>query len=164
MAKDWQYRLKREKEKQAFQEFDNWSRQDLIDYILQLRIGLDEMQEIAKTGGLKLIPEPQKELAESDFKQTWSYPTKIAFLLTINKKPLTSEELHKLLLRLDTHYRDYDAPRNNLTVTLNRTLKSGRVKKIKVPGVRSLYYALPEWIDQAGELRSQFKGIYNTFL
>lgn len=163
MAKDWQYRLKHEKEKQAFQEFDDWSRQDLMEYILQLRSGLDEMQEIAKNGGTKSVSDPEKVLTESDYKQGWSYPTKIAFLLTINQKPLTSEELHKVLLKLDGHYKDYDTPRNNLTVTLNRTLKSGRIKKIKVPGIRSLYYALPEWLDKAGDLRQQFSSIYNAF-
>lgn len=162
MAKDWQYRLKREKEKQNFQEFDDWSRQDLIDYILQLRSGLDEMQEIVKNGGGKPAS-PEKEFSESDYKQEWSYPTKIAFLLTINKKPLISEELHKLLLKLDKHYKDYDTPRNNLTVTLNRTIKSGRVKKIKVPGIRSLYYALPEWVDKDGNLRPNFGSVANPF-
>ncbi|MBI3518074.1 MAG: hypothetical protein HY062_01785 [Bacteroidetes bacterium] len=164
MAKDWQYRHKREKEKEVFQEFDDWSRQDLMEYILQLRSGLDEMQEIIKHGTSNPASDPEKAFTETDYKQGWSYPTKIAFLLTINKKPLTSEELHKLLLKLDSHYKDYDSPRNNLTVTLNRTLKSGRIKKIKVPGIRSLYYALPEWVDKEGEIKPPFKHHFQFFV
>ncbi|MCC6837237.1 MAG: hypothetical protein IT234_01750 [Bacteroidia bacterium] len=161
--KDWQNRYKKEKGKQVYLEFEDWSREDLIDYILQLRAGLDEMSEIAKNSGLGSASGSEKELSDTDYKQKWSYPTKIAFLLTLNKKPLTSEELHNLLLKLDNHYKDYNAPRNNLTVTLNRTLKSGRIKKIKVPGIRSLYYALPEWLDKEGNLKPTFAPALNPF-
>ncbi len=161
--KDWQNRYKREKDKQVYLEFESWSREDLIDYVLQLRAGLDEMGEIAKNGGSGAGSGSQIELAETDYKQKWSYPTKIAFLLTLNKKPLTSEELDKLLRKHDTHFKDYTKPRNNLTVTLNRAVKSGRIKKIKVPGIRSLYYVLPEWIDKSGELKKEYSSIYNTF-
>lgn len=157
--KDWQNRYKREKDKLVYLEFEDWSREDLIDYILQLRAGLDEMGEIAKNGGSGA----EKEVSEADYKQTWSYPTKITFLLTLNKKPLTSEELEKLLRKHDTHFKDYTKPRNNLTVTLNRTVKSGRIKKIKVPGIRSLYYVLPEWLDKEGNLKREFSFIYNSF-
>ncbi|MBL7932935.1 MAG: hypothetical protein JNL60_13590 [Bacteroidia bacterium] len=157
--KDWQNRYKREKDKLVYLEFEDWSREDLIDHILQLRAGLDEMGEITKNDGSGTA----KEFAEGDYKQTWSYPTKIAFLLTLNKKPLTSEELEKLLRKHDTHFKDYTKPRNNLTVTLNRTVKSGRIKKIKVPGIRSLYYALPEWLDKDSNLMPTFSLALNPF-
>lgn len=161
--KDWQNRYKREKDKQVYLEFETWSREDLIDYILQLRAGLDEMSEIAKNGGSGAASGSQIEFAEADYKQKWSYPTKIAFLLTLNKKPLTSEELEKLLRKHDTHFKDYTKPRNNLTVTLNRAVKSGRIKKIKVPGIRSLYYALPEWVNKDGNLNPSFGSFINQF-
>jgi len=151
--RDWQNRYKREKGKQIYLEFEDWSREDLIDHILQLRAGLDEMSDIAKTEGSK---SSEKQLTEKDYKQTWSYPTKIAFLITLNKKPLTSEELDKLLRQYDTHFKDYNKPRNNLTVTLNRAVKSRRIEKFKVPGIRTLYYALPDWIDKEGNLKPSF--------
>lgn len=154
--KDWQNRYKREKSKQAYLEFEDWSREDLMDYILQLRAGMEELSEIAKQDESAKVPASGKELSDADYKQAWSYPTKIAFLLTINKKPLTSEELDKLLRKHDSHFKDYTKPRNNLTVTLNRAVKSGRIKKIKVPGIRSLFYVLPEWLDKEGNLKKSF--------
>jgi hypothetical protein len=163
MAKDWQFRYKNAKKKESLKEFDGWNSDDFINHILELRSEIDGLQE--KNAGVS----PQgkeisgKALSEADYKQAWSYPTKIAFLLTINAKPLTSEDIHKLLLKLDNHYKDYKLPRNNLTVTLGRTIKSGRIKKIKVPGIRSLYYVLPEWLDKEGELKQQFSSIYNAF-
>lgn len=161
--KDWQNRYRREKSKQAYLEFEGWSREDLMDYILQLRAGMDELGEIIKDDRSEATPAKAKELSDADYKQTWSYPTKIAFLLTLNKKPLTSEELEKLLRQHDTHFKDYTKPRNNLTVTLNRAVKSGRIKKIKVPGIRSLYYSLPEWLDKEGDLKPSFALSINFF-
>lgn len=105
----------------------------------------------------------KKALSEADYKQSWSFPTKIAFLITIHQKPLTSEEIHKKLLNLDSHYKDYKVPRNNLTVTISRTLKSGRIKKVKVPGIRSLYYVLPEWLDKEGSLKEKYASYHNEF-
>lgn len=131
--KDWQNRYKREKDKLIYREFEDWSREDLIDHIVELRAGLDEMGEIAKNGRSGA----EKEVAEADYKQTWSYPTKIAFLLTLNKKPLTSEELEKLLRKQDTHFKDYTKPRNNLTVTLNGSVP---IVAFVVVNSQSLHY------------------------
>jgi hypothetical protein len=164
MAKDWQFRYKNAKKKELVQEFASWGNDDLINHIMELRSVIDEMQKEINAGNDQAGKEGEnKALSEADYKQGWSYPTKIAFMLTILHKPLTSEEVHKLLLKLDTHYKDYKVPRNNLTVTLNRTIKSGRVKKIKVPGIRSLYYALPEWLDKDGNLAPRFGSVVNPF-
>ncbi len=163
MAKDWQYRLKREKEKENFKEFDEWSRQDLMEHILELRSGIAEIEEIAKDNGSGGASGAEIELSESDYKQTWSYPTKIAFLITVNKKPLTSDQLEELLRKRDTHFKDYSKPRNNLTVTLNRAVKSRRITKVKVPGIRSLFYALPAWLDKEGNLKPAFALTINFF-
>jgi hypothetical protein len=154
--KDWQNRYQREKSEQVYLEFEDWSREDLMDYVLQLRAGMKELSEIAKQSETTDAPASGKELSDADYKQGWSYPTKIAFLLTIKKKPLTSEELETLLRKHDSHFKDYTKPRNNLTVTLNRAVKSGRIKKIKVPGIRSLFYVLPEWLDKEGNIKKSF--------
>lgn len=164
MAKEWQFRYKNAKKKELLKEFEGWSDDDFINHILELRSVIEGMEkELDGGGNQKSKGSSGKALSEADYKQGWSYPTKIAFLLTINQKPLTSEEIHKLLLKLDGHYKDYKLPRNNLTVTLSRTIKSGRVKKIKVPGIRSLYYALPEWLDKDGNLNPRFASFLNQF-
>lgn len=157
MAKEWKHRYQKEQRTDAFKEFLSWGNNDLIEHILELRSVIDKMNEELDGGAQKNNNPSKKTFVETDFKQTWSYPTKIAFLLTLNQKPLTSEELHHLLLKLDKHYKDYDAPRNNLTVTLSRAVKSGRIKKEKVPGIKNLYYVLPEWVDKEGKLIIQYQ-------
>jgi hypothetical protein len=103
-------------------------------------------------------------LTEKDYKQEWSYPTKIAFLLTINQKPLTSEDLNKQLLKLDKHYKDYNSPIANLSTALQRATKSKRIIKIKSPGIKLLYYVLPEWVDKEGGVKRDYNSVFNQFV
>ena len=164
MAKDWERKLKRELKNDVLKEFEGWSNGDLISHIIDLRediIGLEGQLNAKQSGA---AGKGQKEpLTESKFKQDWSYPTKIHFLLELHQKPLTSEDLHRLLLKIDTHYKDYDSPRNNLSVALGRASKSGRIKKIKEPGIKLKYYALPEWFDQNGQLKNDYRDELNPF-
>lgn len=164
MSGDWKYRYKNAKKNEHLKEFEDWSREDLIGHIMELRSAVVGLEKDLEAGtGHNGSEKAETPLTEADYKLKWSFPTKIAFLLTINQKPLTSEELHNQLLKLDSHYRDYKVPRNNLTVSIARSIKSGRIKKVKVPGIRSLYYVLPEWLDKAGELRKEFHSIFYRF-
>jgi len=164
MASDWKYRYRNEKKKEAHKEFEGWTNQQFIDHILELRSAVTGLEELLKEKSAQTGENaPKKQLSEKEYKQEWSYPTKVAFLLTLSQKPLKSEDLNKLLLKHDKHYKDYNDPMKNLIVTLSRAVKSGRIKKIKVPGVRSLYYALPGWIDKNGMLHDDFSFIFNTF-
>jgi hypothetical protein len=165
MAKDWERKLKLELKNDVLKEFEGWSNGDLISHIIDLReeiTGLDAQLNTNQTGaGEKGRKEP---LTESKYKQTWSYPTKIHFLLELHQKPLTSEDLHGFLSKIDNHYKDYDSPRNNLSVALGRASKSGRIKKIKEPGIMLKYYALPEWMDKEGHLKPAFQSVKLDFL
>lgn len=167
MAKNWRFKYKSAKKMEAQREFEDWSSENFIDHILELRSTIGEMElviEELRTGNDSTDGSVQKrEMTEDHFKQVWSYPTKIAFFLHLLQKPLTSEDLHNLLLKSDRDYRDYNSPRNNLTVSLNRAVKSGRIKKIKVPGIRTLYYVLPEWTDKEGKVKDEFISVFNQF-
>lgn len=164
MAKDWQFRYKNAKKSELLKEFEGWDKEDLINHVMELRGVIKAMEaDLNPTEDQKGHRDTKKSFSEADYKQGWSYPTKIAFLITMHQKPLTSEEIHQLLLKLDSHYKDYKVPRNNLTVTINRTLKSGRVKKIKVPGIRGLYYVLPEWVNKDGDLNEIHRSIFQSF-
>ena len=158
MAKDWERKLKRELQNEVVKEFENWTSGDFVSHILELRekVAKLEGQEVAapKKSGQKTQKLP---LTESMFKQEWSYPTKIHFLLELHQRPLTSEDLAAQLLKLDSHYKDYNSPQKNLSVHLNRATKSGRIKRIKLPGIRNLYFALPEWMDADAILKQQYR-------
>jgi hypothetical protein len=147
MGDEYVFRTRHKNKESSLREFEGMDRDQLIDIILQLR---KENAELFKK--INSETEAQSEYTVNDYKQGWSLPTKVAFLLHLKNKPLTSEDLHKLLLRLVGHYKDYDNPKMNLTTTLKRVSKSKRIIKVKMPGVRELIYALPEWIDKNGKL------------
>lgn len=158
MAKDWERKLKRELQNEVLKEFENWTPVEFSSYILELREEINALKDKAASPPEKGAENAQKRpLNESMFKQEWSYPTKIHFLLELHHRPLTSEELDKDLLRLDKHYKDYNSPQKNLSVHLNRATKSGRIKRIKLPGVRALYFGLLEWMDKEGALKERYK-------
>lgn len=160
MAKDWQHRLNREKTKQHLQEFADWSREELISHITELRELVQATQKDTQNTTDSSI---DKQWSQDDYNQKWSYTTKIAFLITLKNEPLTSEILHNLLLQLDNHYKDYDSPKNNLTVVLGRAVKSGRIVKHKEAGIRELYYLLPDWINTDGKIKSEYRNKISKF-
>ncbi|MCD6068897.1 MAG: hypothetical protein K0S33_3723 [Bacteroidetes bacterium] len=159
MAKDWQRKLDRELQKEALKEFEGWTHSELVTHIREQREEIEELKAQQSAGDVTTPENAQNEpLKESRYDQTWSFATKITFLITLHNRPLTSEDLHGYILKLDSHYKDLKDARNFLSVTLQRTAKSGRIKKIKLPGIRSLYFALPEWgndIINPSKLREQ---------
>ena len=164
MAKDWERKLKRELKTDVLKELVGWSNGDLISYIVDLReeiAGLEQQLNGKSSGAGEA--DQKDPLTESKYRQDWSYPTKIHFLLELHQKPLTSKDLNGLLSKLDSHYKDYDSPRNNLSVALGRASKSGRIKKIKQPGIKLKYYVLPQWLDEKNNIQEKFKFFINPF-
>ncbi|PBQ34207.1 hypothetical protein CNR22_21350 [Sphingobacteriaceae bacterium] len=162
MTKDLQGKLKNELKTQALKELVGWSNGDLIAYIVDLRQEINDLKgQLNKSSSDDT--EQNELLTENKFKQDWSYPTKIHFLLELHQKPLTSEDLHTLLLKIDDHYKKYNAPRNNLSVALGRVCKSGRIKKMKQPGIKLKYFALPEWMNEKSELKQEFTRYLKLF-
>jgi hypothetical protein len=163
MAKDWQRKLQSELKKEAFKEFEGWDSDHFISHIIGLREEIESLKEQLEQKEPGDSQSTQKQLSESNYKQSWTFATKIHFFLALHQKPLTSEDLHGYLMRIDEHYKDYENPRNNLSVTLGRVIKSGRIKRIKLPGIKHLYFALPEWIDPVGNLKQQYATTIDLF-
>lgn len=163
MSLDWQRKLKRELKNETLKEFEGWSHTDLVSAIMELREQKTALEGQLLTNNVTGTEKGQKpDLNESMFKVDWSYPTKIHFLLALHQRPLTSKDLDGYLSKLDSHYKDHNTPQYNLSVHLGRAVKSGRIKKIKEPGIKMLYFALPEWVDQTGQLRQNY--IVSTFI
>lgn len=167
----WRFQYKSLKVQEALQEFEGWADKDFVKHILELRkevIELEKQQEILKeklnaSSGHVKEEKPENVLSEKNFDSQWSYPTKVAFLLTIKNKPLTSEDIHRMLLKIDKHYSAYADPKATLSVYLTMAVKRGRIKRVKLPGIKTLYFALPEWADERGELNSEYKYHTNQF-
>ncbi len=157
MSSDWQRKLKRELKNDVLKEFEGKSHNELLSTIMELREQKAELEEkLHSTSGSDGKKGQNVDLTESMFKQEWSYPTKIHFLLALHQRPLTSKDFDVLLSKLDSHYKDHNTPQYNLSVHLGRAAKSGRIKKIKQPGVKMLYFVLPEWLSDTGTLLEKY--------
>lgn len=145
---DWQRKHKLLKRELQREEFSGWAEQDFVNYILELRQEnelLEAQIEQLEKKAEELKPAPvQATLSEKDYRQRWSYPTKIVFILQWQKKPLTSIEIHNFLLKLDHRFSDLTDPKKKISVDLSRSVKNGRIKSIKQPGIKELLFTLPD--------------------
>jgi hypothetical protein len=157
----WKHNHRRLKAEEASKEFENWEKKDLIKEILDLRdqlVQLLEEIETLKKGKSIELPVQEKDqfsggLSKTDFKSSWSYPTKVAFLLIVKGNPMTTEEIHGDLLLLDKLYSIYTNPKATLSVYLTNATKTGRIKAVKLPGIKMRYFSLPEWLNEKGGLK-----------
>ena len=158
---NWKHKYRTIKRQQEREEFADWSPDDFIDHILEVRTEFNALQD--KYDVLK-APKPvneiaapvKKELKADAYKQEWSYPTKFVFLLTLENRPLKSLEIHNHLLKLDKHYKLYTDPKTTLSVYLRRVTKSRRILSVKIPGIREIYFAMPEWIDKENNFKDKY--------
>lgn len=162
--KDWERRAKFAIKSEVLKEFEGWGNQDFIEYILQLR----ELIEVQKSDLLNSNPKNKEtgvkvEVKESQFNKEWSIPTQIVFILHLSNKPLLSSEIYAMITRLDKSFKDFMNAETVLSNYLSRSVKSGRIKKIKLPGIRTLYFALPEWVKENGQLRDEFRSMIKLF-
>ncbi|MDP3146020.1 MAG: hypothetical protein Q8T03_13435 [Bacteroidota bacterium] len=164
----WKHKYRSLKRQEDRQEFENWSEDDFINHIFELRDELDTLQLKFDTLNttkqeLKSPEKAEKRLTFEDFKQDWPYSTKFVFLLSMENKPLTSMEIHKHLLKLDKQYQFYNDPKNTLSVYLRSVVKSGRIKAVKIPGFREKLFVMPEWVGEDGVLINKFKNLIKLF-
>lgn len=165
---DWKRRYRLFKQQEDRQEFEGWEVEDFIKHVFELRQEVTELQD--QVDSLKAQPKqesrpekPERELKAEDFKQDWPYSTKFVFLLTLENKPLTSREIHDYLLKLDKQYQFYNDPKGTLSVYLRAVVKSGRIKSVKLPGIKEKLFAMPEWVDANNLLKSQYQNSINLF-
>lgn len=162
--KDWERRSKFAIKKEVLKEFAGWNEQDFIEYILQQR----ELIGVLKSDLTNLEAKNKEtvikvEVKESQFNKEWSIPTQIVFILHLSNKPLLASEIYTTITRLDKSFKDFMNAETVLSNYLSRSVKSGRIKKIKLPGIRTLYFALPEWVKESGELRDDFQSMIKLF-
>ncbi|HWY12421.1 MAG TPA: hypothetical protein VN026_13895 [Bacteroidia bacterium] len=154
----WIYRAKNAIKKEAKKEFIGWSEAELIDEILEVREELSRVRkQLQKHEEEKESAAKHTEFTEKKFQTGWSNPTKIAFLLYKQQKPMTSLEIEKEILKYDQGFKDYSNPTLVLSTSLLRMTKSGRIKRIKLPGIRTYFFGLPQWFTKEGELKKDFE-------
>lgn len=149
------------------------SKEELITIVqeqnLQLEILNGKVSKLERRISLmrKLISrspqQPVKEEAEYKiqtevkFDMDWTWITKLEYIIQSEIRPLMSSEIQSLLLKYDYKTRDIKNLKKTLSVHLNQAAKYKRIIPLKISGLKSYYFALPEWIDKEGELLKEYK-------
>ena len=137
-------------------EFAESSHADLVFQIHELRFQLNGLQQTIDKQEQERSHLLNKKNAFSDYKQEWSYPTKILFIISEIDKPLSSIEVQKHLMQLDYHFKSLQRLQTTLSSILSRSCKTGRIAKYKVKGKKDLLFVLPHWLDKSGELKEHY--------
>lgn len=137
---------------QITKELSDYSTSQLIDLIIELRNEVNNLN--VKKSETKHI-EPATDL--SGYKQEWSYPRKLAFLLIQLNKPLTSVEIQGYFTKMDKGFKRLQRPISTLSGILHRACTSGRIAKYKLKGQRELLFVMPMWLDKDGELKEAYQ-------
>lgn len=84
---------------------------------------------------------------------------KAVHVLKQSGRPMRAQEIiHELQVRDNEGLLQLvDDPENHLSSVLSKAKKLGRLKLFKVPGTRGGYYAIEDWVDEAGKLIPEMK-------
>lgn len=172
-GESWRVRNKDMNVLAQINEFKEWGVTDFIIYILELRQELSKLKTKREELELQLL-EKQPTNSQSEkpdlfadvkeqYKQEWSYPTKVVYLLTLKNTPLTSTQIHDILMEVDDNFSHGKDPRHKINTYLYLSRKYGRIKGVKLPGIKGYFFALPEWVSETGRLSKEYGGDLNRF-
>lgn len=97
--------------------------------------------------------EPPAEL----YDYSWSWISKIVFLVRQANKPLRSAEIIEVLQKKEPVLHEKMSKEKFLSAFLNTAMKHERIIPYKLKGVRGNYYCLPEWLNEEGELLQEMR-------
>lgn len=169
----WRMRNKELNLLSQMNEFKDWDIRDFIVHILELRQELTKekikQQELEIQLREKQVKKKQSEKVDpfadvkEYYKQEWSYPTKVVYLLTIKNTPLTSAQIHDILMDVDDNFPHGKDPRHKINTYLYLGRKYGRIKGVKLPGIKGCFFALPEWVNEGSGLKEEYRKEINQF-
>jgi len=158
MTKDPQtkYAIKNSKITALVREFSGWTPRELVRYIDELRRENEALE--AELEAYKAEMARKNQYVELPvYKKTWNLSNKLHYELLRKQKPMTLPDFQKALLERDKNALYYEDPKTMLATYLNRLSKNGRFIRLKIPGLNTYYYILPEWQDSNGKLLVEFK-------
>ncbi len=118
----------------------------------ELKEALDQVKNLT-TENEKLKRKLKKhETPTEHYDYSWSWISKIVFLVTQANKPLRSAEIIEVLQKKEPVLHEKVSKEKFLSAFLNVAMQHGRLIPYKLKGVRGNYYCLPEWVNEEGEL------------
>jgi len=123
----------------------------------ELKEALDQVKNLT-TENEKLKRKLKKyETPAEHYDYSWSWISKIVFLVTQANKPLRSAEIIEVLQKKEPVLHERVSKEKFLSAFLNVAMQHGRLIPYKLKGVRGNYYCLPEWVDEEGELSPEMR-------
>ena len=123
---------------------------ELNEVTLQLNQALSDNEKLKRQ-----IRKYEKPKDEYDY--SWSWISKIVFIVAQAKKPLRSAEIIPILRVREPDLNLKASKEKFLSAFLNVAMRHQRLIPYKLKGVRGNYYCLPEWINEEGELSPDMK-------
>jgi hypothetical protein len=119
----------------------------LMNFVFERNLHLEEqIKKLSPFGSSK------------DYNQSWSWVSKLVYCINSIGRPVQSGEIASFLEYADKYFKHYGSNRlNHLSVHLSKAVKYKRLIALKVSGLKAPYYCLPEWYNENGVLREEFK-------
>ena len=110
---------------------------------------------------LKRVAELEEQLAaqqNSDgYNSTFSWISKIVFTLQQINRPLRSTTLIEMLAKRESTLANHHNKVQYFSAFLSNAVSYNRIIKHKVKGVRGYYYLLPEWVEDHGNVKPEYR-------
>jgi hypothetical protein len=110
---------------------------------------------------LKRVAELEEKLTAQQngdgYDDTSSWISKIAFTLQQGNRPLRSTTLIELLAKREPSLANHHSKVQYFSAFLSNAVSYNRIVKQKVKGVRGYYYLLPEWVDDQGNAKPEYR-------
>ncbi len=123
---------------------------ELENVTSQLNQALSENEKLKKKIG-------KLEKPKDEYNYSWSWISKIVFIVAQAKKPLRSAEIISILRVREPDLNLKTSKEKFVSAFLNVAMRHQRLIPYKLKGVRGNYYCLPEWINEDGELSPEMK-------
>jgi hypothetical protein len=91
------------------------------------------------------------------YNSTFSWISKIAFTLQQENRPLRSTTLIEMLAKREPTLANHHNKVQYFSAFLSNAVSYNRIVKQKVKGVRGYYYLLPEWMDDQGNAKPEYR-------
>ncbi|OFY17728.1 MAG: hypothetical protein A2W98_08480 [Bacteroidetes bacterium GWF2_33_38] len=108
----------------------------------------------------KLQEEKQQKASTSKIKYNKenSWVGKIITALTISEYPMQSKEIIRYIEEHDKEaFSNVIEKVKHLSPNLAKAVKYGRINKYKVSGILGHFYVLPQWLNEKGILKKEYK-------
>ena len=97
------------------------------------------------------------QLNSDGYNDTSSWISKIVFTLQKENRPLRSTTLIEMLAKREPSLANHHNKVQYFSAFLSNAVSYNRIVKHKVKGVRGYYYLLPEWVDDQGNAKPEYR-------